>query len=232
MINIMENQNSFSELEQSVGYTFKNKNLLREALSHSSYVNEERKGCSNERLEFLGDATLQIIVSIHLFNLYKGKQEGDLTKLRATVVCETALSGFARSFGLGDYLLLGKGERATGGSDRPSILCDAFEALLGAIYIDGGMESARAFVMQFVEPALKKSHKVPQDDYKTALQEIIQQGGDERVEYLLVDERGPAHEKHFVVEARWGNNVIGKGGGKSKKEAEQQAAKEALRLFK
>ncbi|MCL2486401.1 MAG: ribonuclease III [Oscillospiraceae bacterium] len=228
----MENQNqNFAELERDTGYVFKNKRLLREALSHSSYTNEERRGNNNERLEFLGDAVLQIIVSEHLFSLYKGKHEGDLTKLRATVVCEAALSGFARSFGLGSHLLLGKGERATGGGDRPSILCDAFEALLGAIYIDGGMENARAFAMRFVEPALKKQHKVPQDDYKTALQELIQQGGDERIEYVLVDEQGPAHDKRFVVEARFNSNAIGRGGGRSKKEAEQQAAKEALRLF-
>ncbi|HIZ84804.1 MAG TPA: ribonuclease III [Firmicutes bacterium] len=219
------------KLEEAIGYTFKNPKLLQRAMSHSSYANEMRlhEG-SNERLEFLGDAVLSIVVSDYIFKHFSHLPEGELTKLRASLVCEKSLYGFSRQLGLGDYLLLGKGEQQNGGRERPSILADAFEALLAAIYLDGGMEQARQFVLRFVKPEL---HGGPEafKDYKTALQEIIQQNPEELLQYVLVDESGPDHDKSFTVEVRLNSNVIGVGKGHSKKAAEQAAASQALELM-
>lgn len=219
------------KLEEAIGYTFKNSKLLQRAMSHSSYANEMRlhEG-SNERLEFLGDAVLSIVVSDYIFKHFSHLPEGELTKLRASLVCEKSLYGFSRQLGLGDYLLLGKGEQQNGGRERPSILADAFEALLAAIYLDGGMEQARQFVLRFVKPEL---HGGPEafKDYKTALQEIIQQNPEELLQYVLVDESGPDHDKSFTVEVRLNSNVIGVGKGHSKKAAEQAAASQALELM-
>lgn len=221
------------ELEKIIGYHFKDKALMREAITHSSYA-KERKAQHikyNERLEFLGDAVLSIVVSDYIFKHCPELPEGELTKLRASLVCERSLFEFAKSINLGKYLILSKGERHNGGAERPSILSDAFEALIAAIYIDGGMEPASKHILNFVIPAIKTAKTKKNKDYKTTLQEIVQQNPGERLEYVLVAESGPDHNKHFVVEVHLNSNVIGKGGGKSKKEAEQQAAREALELM-
>ncbi|MFQ8599761.1 MAG: ribonuclease III [Oscillospiraceae bacterium] len=221
-------------LEQNIGYTFENKTLLGTALSHSSYANEVKKGTeSNERLEFLGDSVLSIIVSDYLFQHYDHLPEGELTKLRASLVCEKSLCQFASEIKLGDYLKLGRGEKLTGGRNRPSILADAFEAVLAAIYLDGGIDKARAFVLRFVKEELESGGKQQElfRDYKTTLQEIIQQNKEEVLEYVLADEYGPDHDKTFRVEVHLNSNVIGTGVGRSKKQAEQLAAKEALELM-
>ena len=220
-----------SELENRIHYTFKNKKLLHEALRHSSYSNEGKRTRSNERLEFLGDSVLSIIVAKHLFTHYTHLPEGELTKLRASLVCEKSLHEFACDFGLGEFLLLGKGEELTGGRERPSIIADAFEALLAAIYLDGGMEQARKFVLQFIPEHLNPKQAKGLNDYKTTLQEIIQQNKEEKIEYVPIEETGPDHDKTFVVEVHLNSNVIGTGRGKSKKQAEQFAAKEALELM-
>ena len=220
-----------SELENRIHYTFKNKKLLHEALSHSSYANEGKRTRSNERLEFLGDSVLSIIVAKHLFTHYTHLPEGELTKLRASLVCEKSLHEFACDFGFGEFLLLGKGEELTGGRERPSIIADAFEALLAAIYLDGGMEQARKFVLQFIPEHLNPKQAKGLNDYKTTLQEIIQQNKEEKIEYVPIEETGPDHDKTFVVEVHLNSNVIGTGRGKSKKQAEQFAAKEALELM-
>ena len=221
------------DLQDKIGYQFNNVSLLKEALTHSSYANEHRLQNIryNERLEFLGDAVLSIVVSDYIFKNCPELPEGELTKLRASLVCEKSLYEFAKKIDLGNYLLLSKGERNNGGADRPSILSDAFEALIAAIYIDGGMKSASKHILNFVIPEIKNSKKKRINDYKTTLQEIIQKNPGEQLEYVLVNESGPDHNKHFVVEVHLNSNVIGKGGGRSKKEAEQQAAREALELM-
>ena len=218
--------------EEKIGYSFKNKNLLHEALSHSSYANECKKGRnSNERLEFLGDSVLSIVISEHLFNHFKHLPEGDLTKIRASLVCEKALFEFSKQISLGEFILLGKGEENTGGRNRPSIVSDAFEAVIAAIFLDGGMEAAREYVLGFIPKDLDKNSSKKLQDYKTILQEIIQRNPEEKVEYVLRSQSGPDHDRHFVVEVCLNTNVIGHGEGHSKKQAEQQAAKEALRLM-
>lgn len=222
---------NLNELEQKIHYQFKQIHWLEVATTHSSYANEKKENTAyNERLEFLGDAVLSIIVSDYLFNNYSA-QEGDLTKLRAAIVCEKSLDVMARSIDLGCYLRLGKGEELTGGRERPSILADAFEALIAAIYQDGGMDSAIAFVLPFVKDMLADGERIFFKDYKTLLQEIVQQNPEEKLTYCLVGEKGPDHDKRFLVEVRLNSNVIGKGQGRSKKTAEQQAAKEALQLM-
>ena len=222
-----------NELQDKIGYHFNDLSLLKEALTHSSFANEHRAQHIkyNERLEFLGDAVLSIVVSDYIFKNCPELPEGELTKLRASLVCEKSLYEFAKRIDLGNYLLLSKGERNNGGADRPSILSDAFEALIAAIYIDGGMKSASKHILNFVVPEIKNTKKKRINDYKTTLQEIIQKNPGEQLEYVLVDESGPDHNKHFVVEVHLNSNVIGKGGGRSKKEAEQQAAREALELM-
>ena len=221
-----------TELEEKLGYHFENPEYLKTALTHSSYANECRaSGGSNERLEFLGDSILGLVVADHLFKNYPNLPEGDLTKKRAALVCEKACCGFSQQLGVGKYLLLSRGEQNSGGRTRSSILADAFEAITAAIYLDGGMEESRKFVLRFVLPLLKASRPKVFKDYKTALQEIVQKNPEESLEYVLTGESGPDHDKHFLVEVRLDNNVIGKGGGRSKKEAEQQAAREALKLM-
>lgn len=218
--------------EEKIGYTFKNKNLLHEALSHSSYANECKKGRnSNERLEFLGDSVLSIVISEHLFNHFKHLPEGDLTKIRASLVCEKALFEFSKQISLGEFIFLGKGEENTGGRTRPSIVSDAFEAVIAAVFLDGGMEAAREYVLGFIPKDLDKNSAKKLQDYKTILQEIIQRNPEEKVEYVLRSQSGPDHDRHFVVEVCLNTNVIGHGEGHSKKQAEQQAAKEALKLM-
>lgn len=222
---------NLSQLEQKLGHSFREISFLEVALTHSSYANERGKAMKyNERQEFLGDSVLSVIVSDYL---YKSTHlaEGDLTKLRAAIVCEKSLCGFARELGLGDYLLLGRGEEQSGGRERPSILADAFEAVIAAVYLDAGLEAARKFLLPYAEGALAGEQDKPFRDYKTLLQEIVQQNPGEALSYVLVDEIGPAHDKRFSVEVRLNSNCIGRGIGRSKKAAEQHAAKEALELM-
>ena len=220
-------------LENRLNYKFNNIRWLENALTHSSFANEAKNGISsNERLEFLGDSVLSIIVSDYIFKKFPNMPEGELTRLRASLVCEKALCEFSRELNLGDYLKLGKGEEKGGGRDRDSILADAFEAVLAAIYLDGGMEPAKKHVMNFVLREIKHhSSEESFKDYKTVLQEIIQRNPEENLTYILTDESGPDHDKSFTVEVHLNSNVIGTGTGKSKKQAEQMAAKEALKLM-
>lgn len=219
------------ELQKKIGYTFKNEKLLEEALTHSSFTNGKHLK-SNERLEFLGDSVLSIVVSKYLFENLTNMPEGQLTKIRAGVVCENALYPFARKIDLGKYIFLGKGEEMTGGRDRHSILADAFEALIAAIYLDGGIEAARSFILPFIPPLEKLANgKFLLGDYKTVLQEIIQQNPEEKIAYEIAAESGQAHNKQFTANVLLNGQVIGTGIGKSKKEAEQNAAKEAISLM-
>lgn len=221
------------ELEQILGYVFKDKALMLRALSHTSYINEVKDiRESNERLEFLGDSVLSVIVSEYIFRNFKQLPEGELTKLRASLVCEKSLAAFARELQLGRFLFLGKGEQLNGGRDRASILADAFEALLAAMYLDGGMDVAKAHVMRFVKDEIQ-NHTVEEafHDYKTQLQEIIQKNPGEELTYCLAKEEGPDHDKRFTVEVCLNSNVIGCGVAHSKKQAEQYAAKQALELM-
>ena len=220
-----------TELMEKLGYTFHDPSLLQTALTHSSYANERRDGTqSNERLEFLGDSVLGVIASTYLFSHESG-DEGSLSKLRASIVCEKALSSYSRSIGVGKYLLLGKGEKASGGAGRDSTLEDAFEAIVAAIFLDGSMGAARRFALPFLERELHNQRQRKFKDYKTLLQEIVQQTPEEHVTYVLTGESGPDHDKKFTAEVRLHSNVIGRGAGHSKKEAEQQAAREALSLL-
>lgn len=226
------------ELEKKIGYTFKNRDYITVALTHSSFSNEMKaKGqrvSFNERLEFLGDSVLSIVVSSYIFDKYKNKQEGDLTKIRAAVVCEKALAKYANTISLGDYMYLGHGEIMNNGRKRPSIIADAFEALLAAIYLDNGesYEVVERFLLPFVENEIEYiTEKGVFIDYKTALQQVIQQSSGEILEYVCTEESGPAHSRLFKVEARLNSNIIGHGEAKTKREAEQQAAHEALVLF-
>lgn len=221
-----------TELEESIHYKFNNRKLLTEALSHSSYANENKRNRrSNERLEFLGDSVLSIVVSQYLFEHFSHLPEGELTKIRASLVCEKSLHIFARQIDLGRFLLLGKGEENTGGRERASILADAFEALIAAIFLDGGLEAARTHILRFIPEDIEAQRHAAFNDYKTILQEVIQQNPEEKVEYVIVDQSGPDHNKAFTVNVCLNTNVIGIGTGRSKKEAEQMAAKEALKLM-
>ena len=221
---------SMEGLQDRIGYRFRDPSLLERALTHSSYANEcKQKTECNERMEFLGDAVLSIIVADHIFHKFH-LAGGDLTKIRASLVCEKSLFEFARKIDLGSELLLGHGEEQTGGRERPSVVSDAFEALIAAIYLDGGLEKAAQFVLPFVEEDLGHE-EAPFVDYKTRLQEIIQKNPEERVEYVLVSAQGPDHDKKFVVEVHLNSNVIGRGVSRSKKGAEQAAAQEALSLM-
>ena len=220
-----------AELEEKIGYKFKKREYLRRAMTHSSYSGGKNNG-SNERLEFLGDSVLQITVSQYLFTNMTTVPEGGLTKLRASIVCENSLYNFANRIELGKYILLGKGEEMTGGRTRRSILADAFEAMIAAVYLDGGMDAAMAMIMRFV-PSIEalKSGKVKLGDYKTVLQEIIQKNPEEKVSYEVVESSGEQHKKRFTAQVLLNGQIIGKGSGLSEKEAEQEAAKEAVSLM-
>ncbi len=221
-----------SEIEEILGYKFKNPELLKNALTHSSFANESHSYFgSNERLEFLGDSVLSLIVSEYIYKNFKNLPEGELTKLRASLVCEKSLSTFSKEMRLGDFIYLGKGEQQNHGNERASILADAFEAVLAAIYLDGGFEVAKKHVMRFVLPELKDRDDEIFKDYKTCLQEVIQKNPEERLNYVLTGESGPDHDKRFTVEVRLYSNIIGVGEGKSKKQAEQEAARQALLLM-
>ena len=221
------------DLETAIGYQFRNISLLQNALSHSSYANERWHNSlmSNERLEFLGDSVLGMLVAEYLYRTFPGRPEGELTRMRADMVCETTLAAIAVKIGLGEHLLLGKGEETGGGRKRNSILADAVESVIAACYLDGGMDAAADFVKKFVlvNVPMKKLHNA---DYKTALQEQVQQKRDQVLAYTLVAESGPDHDKQFSVELTLNGKLVGTGVGSSKKRAEQDAARCAMeRLF-
>lgn len=222
------------KLQTTINYFFKDKNLLKVALTHSSYSNEAKETLkNNERLEFLGDSVISLIVANHLFEMFPNETEGELTKVRAFFVCDNSLSTFAKKINLGSYLKVGKGEEQAGGRKRPSILEDAFEALVGAIYLDGGFEKAKEFVLGFLPKKIdiKKIDSVT--DYKTKLQEITQKHNKNlKIEYVLTKEIGPDHDKGFEIQLKICDETIGVGKGKSKKRAEQEAAKNSLANLK
>ena len=221
---------NISRFEDTIKYTFENKIYILEALTHSSYSNENKDYKFNERLEFLGDSVLSIVISDYLFKKEKNLPEGELTKLRANIVCEESLSEVAAQINLGEFLLLGKGEEATGGRERISILADALEAVIAAIYLDGGLEEAKRFIFEYMEQIIENSIKGKIfRDYKTYLQEILQSKGEQNIWYKLIEEKGPDHNKRFVMEVGVNDEVLGVGEGKSKKDAEQLAAKSALK---
>lgn len=223
--------NLLNSLEDKIGYKFTRIDILNKALTHSSFANEQKdeKIKHNERLEFLGDSVLGLVISSYLFSKYPNYPEGELTKLRAIIVCESSLASVSREIRLGKYLLLGNGEEATGGRNRNSILADAFEALIGAIYIDGGIDSAKEFIINKLTNTINQaiSGKLF-TDYKTELQEIIQKKNNAKIEYKVIYEEGPDHNKVFHVQVGVSDKILGQGSGKSKKEAEQNAAKQAL----
>ena len=215
-------------LEEKLGYRFKNRALLENALQHSSYANEHRGAGmrSNERLEFLGDAVLGVVTADYLYKKHPDLPEGDLTRIRAALVCEESLHEVAQGLDLGRHLKLGRGEEQGGGRERPSILADATESVFAAVYLDGGMEVARNFILPFITEG-----KHAEADYKTRLQEIVQQNPEERLSYVVEQESGPDHDKHFVVAVRFNSDKVARGEGRSKKVAEQHAAREALKLL-
>lgn len=221
-----------NELENKIGYVFKNKKFIKMALTHSSFANESNgKYSSYERLEFLGDSVLGIVTSDYIFRNFPNLPEGELTKLRAMLVCEKQLYEFSKSLNLRNYIKLSRGERHCMGQDRPSILADVFESICAAIYLDSGMNEARNFILKFIISALDNPKIQDSQDYKTDLQEIVQKNPGEKIEYVLVKEEGPDHDKTFTIEAKINNNTVGIGKGKSKKEAEQKAAKDTLGLM-
>lgn len=220
------------ELEKSLNYFFSDIDLLKTALTHSSYANENRMNVieNNERLEFLGDSIINLSVSQYLYKKYPDYPEGDLTKIRAMVVCESSLAYAGRKINLGKYLLLGKGENVTGGRERNSILADTMEAVAGAIYIDSDFEETNEILLKKFEENIifAASKGTLFMDYKTELQEVLQKEKDVKIEYMVYDEKGPDHDKIFFIKALLNGSKIGKGKGKNKKEAEQMAAKDAL----
>ena len=218
-----------SQIETKIGYKFKNAALLKDAFTHSSYANENPKSAhSNERLEFLGDAVLGFLAAEWLYKTYPGKSEGELTRIRAGIVCEQSLAETARELDIGSLLRLGKGEESGGGRNRQSMQADAVEALLSAVYLDAGIDKARDFVMRFIiADKLSGEHSSISADYKTLLQEIIQRDRSASLSYNLTGESGPDHDKRFFVEVLLNDAAVGRGEGKSKKEAEQRAARDA-----
>jgi ribonuclease-3 len=218
-----------SDIQQRIGHTFNNAELLERALTHKSYANENRVSYHNERMEFLGDAVLSLVISEYLMTVCPDSTEGELSRLRAAVVSEPALAAVSREIGLGDYLLLGKGEDQTGGRNKDSLLADSLEALIAAVYQDAGIDSAESLVIRLFEEAIKKTSASGGSlDYKTELQERCQEQLKQLPEYRIVSETGPDHQKQFAMEVWIKGQLSGSGTGKSKKEAEQRAAKEAL----
>lgn len=215
-----------AEFESVIGYEFKDKELLKIALTHSSYANENKMPVNNERLEFLGDSVLGFVTAEYLFSEFKGRPEGELTKLRAAVVCEKSLFRFAEKISLGQYIFMGKGEEHSGGRNRPSIVSDAFEAVIAAMYIDGGFDAVRPYILGFIKDAVKREANFK--DNKSLLQEEIQKNKGNTLVYEEIGESGPDHEKVFSFVVKLNGKVIGEGQGKSKKEAEQAAAGDAL----
>ena len=220
------------DLENAIGYRFRNISLLQNALTHSSYANERWHNSllSNERLEFLGDSVLGMLVAEYLFRTFPDRPEGELTRMRADMVCEKTLAAAANRIGLGNHLLLGHGEEQGGGRSRESILADAVESVIAACFLDGGLDAALNFVRQFilVEVPVTKLHNT---DYKTALQELVQQKKNQVLSYALVGQSGPDHDKQFDVEVMLNGTVVGRGTGRSKKRAEQDAARAAIEVL-
>ncbi len=221
-------------LQSHLGIQFHNFSLLKQAFTHSSYVNEHRitNQQDNERLEFLGDAVLELSVSEFLFQTYPDRPEGELTKIRASMVCEPSLVKFAMELKLGSYVYLGKGEELTGGRTRPSLLADIFESLIGAIYLDQGLDQVKIFLNQTIFSKIKLDAEMQVLDYKSKLQEYTQHYSIAGIEYRIVEERGPAHDREFVTEVYIDGSPMGHGMGRSKKESEQQAAAQALDKLK
>jgi ribonuclease-3 len=218
-----------SDMQQRIAYRFTNPELLERSLTHKSYSNENKVPYHNERMEFLGDAILNLIVSEYLMNICPDSNEGDLSRLRAAVVSETALAAVAREIGLGSFILLGRGEEQTGGRDKDSLLANSLEALIASIYQDGGKEAAEQFIIRFFEDVIRKRCSFRGTfDYKTELQEVCQERLKQLPVYRIVSETGPDHQKQFEVEVWIKDRLSGRGAGRSKKEAEQKAAKEAL----
>ena len=216
------------KIEESIQYNFKNKNLLKTALTHTSYA-YENKIESNEKLEFLGDSILEFISSKYLYNNYPKLKEGEMTKVRAAVVCEKSLYKIAKQHNFSDFLYVGKSERKTGGKNRPAILADSVEAVIAAIYLDGGIEMAEEFIIKNLKEEIKKATKhVGDKDYKTVLQEKLQEHGEVKIEYEIIKEKGPDHNKSFEAQVSCNGKILATGKGKSKKEAEMHAAKKAL----
>ena len=228
----MTKANSFKDVQELIGYQFNNTNILKQALTHSSYSNEKQmnKLYNNERIEFLGDAVLELVSSEYIYERYPDKPEGELTKLRASLVCEKSLTYSANKFKIGDYLFLGKGEDSTGGRQRPSILSDALEAIIGAIFLDGGFTNAKEFVVEQVLKDLIKQKFF--FDSKTILQEIIQSKYTDAIRYEVINQDGPDHNKEFTVAIKINNKEIAEGKGKTKKAAEQEAAYQAILKIK
>lgn len=214
--------------EKEIGYVFQNKELIKTALTHSSYANENKLPKNNERLEFLGDSVLGFVTAEYLFGEYKTRPEGELTKLRAAVVCEKSLFKFAEKISLGEYIYMGKGEENSGGRNRPSIVSDAFEAVIAAMYLDGGIDAVRPYILSFISEAVKREANFK--DNKSLLQEKIQRDKG-TVSYEEIGESGPDHEKIFKFIVKINGKVVGTGEGRSKKEAEQAAAGAALEVF-
>lgn len=224
-----KNLDIINRFENIIDYKFNNKEYILEALTHSSYSNENKDFQFNERIEFLGDSVLSIVISEYLFKNETTLPEGELTKLRANIVCEESLSEVAKSIKLGEHMLLGKGEEATGGRERVSILADAVEAVIAAIYLDGGLDNAKEFILNHMDDIIVNSRKGKIfRDYKTHLQEVLQSQGETNIWYKLIDEKGPDHNKRFIMQVGMNETVLGIGEGKSKKEAEQLAAKIAI----
>jgi ribonuclease-3 len=217
------------QLQTNLGYEFKRHSLLKHAITHSSFVHEQKlhQLDSNERLEFLGDAVLELCMSDFLYHRYPEMSEGDLTKKRAALVCESTLATLARGLSIGTFILLGQGEASEGGREKDSILSDVFDSILGAIFLDGGIEEVRALILRLYEPIADKT-SVGKKDYKTALQEHLQRKGNATAVYSIIKETGPAHKKVFTAQATHKGKVIGTGTGASKKNAEQEAARVAL----
>ncbi len=215
-------------IEESIGYNFKDKSLIDEALTHTSYANENNLE-SNEKLEFLGDSILEFISSKYLYNKFPNLHEGELTKVRATVVCEDSLYEVAKKHEISKYIKVGRSERGNGGNNRPAILADSIEAIIAAIYFDGGLDKAEKFIIDNLEEAMNvASRNVGIKDHKTVLQEKLQKNGEIDIQYRIIDEKGPDHDKIFTAEVIVNGKVLATGIGKSKKHAEMQAAERAL----
>ncbi|HJV32185.1 MAG TPA: ribonuclease III, partial [Bacillales bacterium] len=223
-----------NDFQQSIGIKFENEKLLMQAFTHSSYVNEHRRKSyeDNERLEFLGDAVLELTVSQFLFKKYPLMSEGELTKLRAAIVCEPSLVSFAHELSFGKFILLGKGEEMTGGRERPALLADVFEAFIGALYLDRGIEKVLEFLENEVFPKINAGAFSHVMDFKSQLQELVQRDGTGIIEYRVLQEKGPAHNREFISLVSLNDQELGIGTGKSKKEAEQRAAQMALNKLK
>jgi ribonuclease III len=227
-------ENRFKDFQNSIGIKFENEKLLMQAFTHSSYVNEHRRKPyeDNERLEFLGDAVLELTVSQFLFKKYPMMSEGELTKLRAAIVCEPSLVSFSNDLSFSKLILLGKGEEMTGGRERPALLADVFEAFIGALYLDRGIEKVLEFLEKVVFPKINAGAFSHVMDFKSQLQELVQRDGSGMIEYRVLQEKGPAHNREFISLVSLNEQELGIGTGKSKKEAEQRAAQMALNKLK